>query len=424
MPNALRSAATLACLLVLTGAAAGDDDPAEPCGCSGTQTALRPVPDPMFAGGDAETPLRPVPDPIGHGPDEDDQCEDENGKPIDPPCTAADGTKHCYRCTKHADGVAEDACEYPCNDDGKGPNESCFRCKLNAENKYTACFDCDLDGDGINDTCPEECNILFDDHISFLCPGDIFTFTARSCPADGVTWSGTASPSAAGITINSNTGKLSIATTVPVGTAISLTARTRNFGFQCVKTTSVLVSDGKLGGKGKAAVFWDHPGAYSAASTIKGEAQSWANTNAAALGGGVGGGCADAARHAYLMCLMARHPDIGPVIAKKIGDAHEFEGAGTCVDHNMDLNNNQVGRGLAANPCVAPLTPENCCQRDVISALKAGDLIILTGGPPASPAPSGTCAVTLPAGGGGAPGGGGAAGGGPSLPGVGGGAYP
>ena len=420
MPNALRPAATLACLLFLTGAAAGDDEPAEPCGCSGAQTALRPAPDPMFAGGDAGATPRPVPDPVGHGPDDDDQCEDENGEPVDPPCTAADGTTHCYRCTKHADGVVEDACEYPCDDDGNGTEESCFKCKLNAENEYTACFDCDLDGDGTNDTCPDGCNILFDDQISFLCPGGSFTFTARTCPAGGVTWSGTASPSATGITINSNTGKLSIAATVPAGTSVSLTARTRNLGFQCLRTTSVLVSDGKIGGASLADVFWGFPGAYWAADTIRDEARSWSNNNAAALGGGLGGGCADAARHAYLMCLLARHPSIGPALAKKIGDAYEFDGAGPCVDSNMDLNNNQVGRGLAANPCAAPLTPENCCQRDVISALKAGDLIILTGGPPATtPTPSGACAV-VPLGGGG----GGGGGGGFPLPGVGGGAYP
>ena len=155
VPNFRRFARACVCLLLLTGAAAGGEPPAEgespagavepaaPCGCSGVQTALSPTPDPMFSGGDVEAPLRPIPDPIGHGPDGEDQCKDKDGNDIDPPCEAADGTMHCYRCFKLVDGVWEGSCEHLCKTGGSEvPND---------------CYLYDTTGDGVKNSCTSPC---------------------------------------------------------------------------------------------------------------------------------------------------------------------------------------------------------------------------------------------------------------------------
>ena len=156
VPDIPRAARTLACLLVLATATAGADEPAAPappCDCGAATASLRPVPDPNFSGGGAETPLRPVPGPIGHGPDDEDQCYDDDGNEIDPPCGPdEDGEMHCYRCTTKADGV-ENACDYTCDDDVDDVNEACFKCDQDAEGNFTTCHKHDVDGDGVKDSC-------------------------------------------------------------------------------------------------------------------------------------------------------------------------------------------------------------------------------------------------------------------------------
>ncbi len=113
---------------------------------------------------------------------------------------------------------------------------------------------------------------------------------------------------------------------------------------------------------------------------------------------GIAQGCADAARHTYFNCLLTVSQ--GPIIAQIWADAHEFDAYTPpltlvqCRDNAMDLHNNAVGRELANIPCSSPptLTSEQCCQRNVINALKTERLEMISGG---ALIPTGGCAVTI-----------------------------
>ena len=174
MPNILCCAATLACLLVLTGAAVGNEEPApaRPCGCGGEPPALRPVPDAVSTPDDAvgtpdseDAPLRPVPDPIsspdggadpyGYGGEENDQCYDDDGKKIPTPCRIiATGEKICYRCDTNDNGHPDD-CNFKCDSDNDNVRESCFKCDFNNNGHDEAClnFNRNPKTDDVLDSC-------------------------------------------------------------------------------------------------------------------------------------------------------------------------------------------------------------------------------------------------------------------------------
>ncbi len=115
MPNVHRLVLPLTGLLALTTAAAADDDPDPPCGCAADAAA-------------ADSPLRPVACPNGHGPDDNDQCRNNQGEVIDPPCRRiADGKMLCRRCDEDGNGWP-DNCNWSCKAD-----KSCYSCDLNPE---------------------------------------------------------------------------------------------------------------------------------------------------------------------------------------------------------------------------------------------------------------------------------------------------
>jgi hypothetical protein len=72
----------------------------------------------------------------------------------------------------------------------------------------------------------------------------------------------------------------------------------------------------------------------------------------------------DAARHAYLACLLHQDPKTRDE-AKKILDAHENRPTDSCESHEQDLNNNEIGRQLAS---------QGDCSKAALDALNGGRL--------------------------------------------------
>ena len=61
---------------------------------------------------------------------------------------------------------------------------------------------------------------------------------------------------------------------------------------------------------------------------------------------------------------------MGPVLAKRYGDAHEISVAGPARERLMDLYNNNVGRRLAMDPKNWNRDPEQV----ILDALRRGEL--------------------------------------------------
>jgi hypothetical protein len=86
----------------------------------------------------------------------------------------------------------------------------------------------------------------------------------------------------------------------------------------------------------------------------------------------------DAATHAYLSCMMHRDPNIGEAAADAILKAHEDEHPeDDCNSHEMDFNNNEVGKALSRDP--------GDCTDLVFDRLNRGDLQVR------NPFPAGMC---------------------------------
>ncbi|MCP3918395.1 MAG: hypothetical protein GY711_22855 [bacterium] len=209
----------------------------------------------------------------------------------------------------------------------------------------------------------------------FVCPGVTQQYVAQTGPAGGaLTWADDAN--AAGQLV------------VPAGAVLgSLRNVTANYSAApgCTDTFVTRVSNGLPGGPGELTMCLACPLDCLTANSLATEATNWAMNNAAALGGGLGGGCADAARHAYWNALMAR--DLGAAKAQLFADAHEQSNFVNCQDNNMDLHNNLEGRGLAA----AGLT-NGQLQNRVVAALRRGELVAIQGG--ATVTTPGTCVIT------------------------------
>ena len=114
--------------------------------------------------------------------------------------------------------------------------------------------------------------------------------------------------------------------------------------------------------------IWNPIDAYTA-NELATEAGNWAAANYP--GAQLHNGRGDAARHAYWNALMAQ--ELGAATAEEAATAHEHTGLNEGSPHNetvMDMNNNAVGRTLAA-PTRAQM------QTNVQQALDAGQLWIL-----------------------------------------------
>lgn len=116
-----------------------------------------------------------------------------------------------------------------------------------------------------------------------------------------------------------------------------------------------------------------HPLDCFRAITVRNHVRQWEQDMAragfwdrASLQGGVG----DAARHAYLGCLLAQQ--FGEGFAKGLLDAHEEDsavmfgfgtgsGGNRCCDRLMDLDNNRIGMELARH--------DSDCEEKVMNAL-------------------------------------------------------
>ena len=194
----------------------------------------------------------------------------------------------------------------------------------------------------------------------FVCPGTTYQYQAQVLlPGATLTWGGAANGS----------GQLSVPAGAADGTAFTITARVK----RCSKSLTASASDGMPGDTSETGNCLMQPLNCLAISGLGDEAGQWAGSNLAALGGGISGGCADAARHAYFNAIGAI--DIGAQATKDFLDAHEFSNNNGCEDNNMDLSNNATGRTLGQS-----CTNRACVQRAVADALKAGSLSVWSGG--------------------------------------------
>jgi Glucodextranase, domain B len=160
------------------------------------------------------------------------------------------------------------------------------------------------------------------------------------------------------------------------GDSLSVNARRG----QCSKWKLITVSDGAPGKLFETAVCASRPIDCINMYQIGKEAERWAEKFEVELGGGIFGGCADAARHAYLSALASQM--LGPVSAKEFLDAHEFSNDNGCTDNNMDLMNNAKGpaigeEALANQECIG--LNRVCIQEAVAKSLAAGQLNVWSG---------------------------------------------
>ena len=194
----------------------------------------------------------------------------------------------------------------------------------------------------------------------FVCPGMSYQYQAQVLsPGATLTWGGAANGS----------GQLSVPPGAADGAAFTITARVK----RCSKSLTATASDGMPGDTGETANCLSQPLNCLTIRGLGDEALNWASSNMAALGGGIGGGCADAARHAYFNAIGAI--EIGAAATKDFLDAHEYSNNNGCDDNNMDLSNNATGRGLGQS-----CTSRACVQRAVADALRAGSLSVWSGG--------------------------------------------
>jgi Glucodextranase, domain B len=153
---------------------------------------------------------------------------------------------------------------------------------------------------------------------------------------------------------------------------------------ECSRTKSIRVSDGLPGGPSEAVICLSRPIECFELYGQQQRASKWADDNEQALGFGIFGGCADAARHAFLSTLM--NMQLGEEAAELFLDAHEQSNYNGCTDNNMDLMNNAVGAELAreakrreitdgAPPCIT----RQCIEELVVAAMKDGRLTVFAG---------------------------------------------
>lgn len=194
----------------------------------------------------------------------------------------------------------------------------------------------------------------------FVCSGNTYQYQVPVfSPGATVIWGGQASDS----------GTLPVPPGALDGTLFSITARIKS----CSKSMAATASDGTPGDISESGTCASHPFDCLIIRELGDEAEAWVVKYSAALGDGLGGGCADAARHAYVNALGALA--IGAAATKNFLDAHEYSNNNGCEDNNMDLSNNASGRGLgqSCGPSRA------CVQRAVANALKSGDLTVWSG---------------------------------------------
>ena len=84
---------------------------------------------------------------------------------------------------------------------------------------------------------------------------------------------------------------------------------------------------------------------------------------------------ADAARHAYWSCLLARY--CGADYAEGITTAHEVSHSGPSTETVMDLHNNAIGIAICSSHTHG--SGNFCCQAAVVAAALAGQLWYLDG---------------------------------------------
>lgn len=194
-----------------------------------------------------------------------------------------------------------------------------------------------------------------------MCPGTTYQYQVQVFSRNGtLSWSGAANAS----------GQFSVPPSAVDGNTYTITARVKS----CSKSLTARASDGMPGDTSEPANCLMQPINCYKINGLGDEALAWARDNQAALGGGIGGGCADAARHAYFNAIGAI--EIGPQATQDFLDAHEYSNNNGCDDNNMDLSNNAVGRGLGQS-CG---NNRSCVQRAVADALKRGDLTVWSGG--------------------------------------------
>ncbi|QGZ42387.1 hypothetical protein IP92_04122 [Pseudoduganella flava] len=195
----------------------------------------------------------------------------------------------------------------------------------------------------------------------YVCPGTTYQYQVQVYSTTGaLSWGGAANAS----------GQLSVPPTATDGNTYTITARVKS----CSKSLTAHASDGMPGDTSETANCLSQPINCYKINGLGDEALAWAQNNMSALGGGISGGCADAARHAYFNAIGAI--EIGAQATQDFLDAHEYSNNNGCEDNNMDLSNNAVGRGLGQS-CGSNRA---CVQRAVADALKRGDLTVWSGG--------------------------------------------
>lgn len=188
----------------------------------------------------------------------------------------------------------------------------------------------------------------------FVCPGESYTYTVDFI-------------SASGIESDVDTTTITVEATAADGDTIDVSL---SYGT-CSLTEEVTVSDGRPGNIGEVGMAVAHPIEFGTISDLNDEAIAWAADNEAVLGGGLVGGCADAARHAYFSARATQELD--EESAKQWGDAHEYSNFISCRSNNMDLTNNENGRELGAEDPDA--TPAETAEL-VAEALSSGGLFV------------------------------------------------
>lgn len=115
-----------------------------------------------------------------------------------------------------------------------------------------------------------------------------------------------------------------------------------------------------------AAAFWPET-IIALAEDVRGDAITWAN---ATYGTPSENNITDAARHAFLSCLLTRYCGLNYSIA--LTTAHEVSNPNPHVMHVMDLHNNLIGANAGAHPHSG--SNQTCCENVIRAAITAGEL--------------------------------------------------
>jgi hypothetical protein len=213
--------------------------------------------------------------------------------------------------------------------------------------------------------------------LDVVCPGETVQYSIGvNLPMGSLVWTGA----------DAN-GRLVVPASAMDNDIFNITAKVNS----CSVSKTVTASDGRPGDDSEAFVCGTSPfdcaelggfgnmvdGALGATffggDGIGGEAEAWAQNNLVALGDGNGGGCADAARHAYFNAVGVF--EVGEDFTRRFLDAHEFSNfVNGCVDNNMDLINNDAGRAIGRG-----CNDRACAQRAVADALNNGELTVWSG---------------------------------------------